>query len=131
MAESPARPWALWIVSGLLTLAFLAAGGNKLLNPAEAGQMFSEHFGLPTWFALFIGACEVAGAVGLWLPRLQTLAACGLSVIMLGAAGSHVRAGDPAANVMAPLVLLALLVTVILLRTRAVGAGRASPPAPA
>ena len=124
MADSNERPWAIWILSGLLTLAFLGAGGNKLMDTATAGKLFSEHFGLPAWFAIFIGLCEVAGAVGLWLPRLQTLAALGLSIIMLGAAGSHVRAGDPATNVMAPVVLLVLLVAVIFLRTRAAGAGR-------
>lgn len=127
MADSDSRPWAIWILSGLLSLAFLAAGGTKLLGPEDAGQMFSEHFGLPAGMALFIGACEVAGAIGLWLPRLQTLAASGLCVIMLGAAGSHLRAGDPVVNLLAPLVLLALLATVIFLRTRAVAAERRAP----
>ncbi len=129
MADSNGRPWAIWILSGLLTLAFLGAGGWKLMEPGAAGKNFVDHFGLPAGLALFIGACEVAGAIGLWLPRLQTLAASGLCVIVLGAAASHLRAGDPVTDLMAPVLLLVLLGTVILLRTRAAGASRQATPA--
>ena len=101
---------ALWGASGLLAALFLFAGlGSKLLNPEEATELFSGHFGYPAYLALFIGACETAGAIGILIPRLATVAAAGLAIIMAGAAVSHLQAGDAARDVMVPLVVLALL----------------------
>ncbi len=101
---------ALWVASGLLAALFLFAGfGGKLLNPEEATKLFSAHFGYPGYLALFIGACETAGAIGILIPRLATPAAAGLAIIMAGAAVSHLQAGDSARDVMVPLVVLALL----------------------
>lgn len=74
----------LWVVSILLTAVFLFAGGFKLLKAHDAIAAFGE-FGLPGRLAIFIGVCEVCGAIGLLIPRLAGLAASGLSVIMLGA----------------------------------------------
>ena len=54
----------------LLSLAFLFAGGMKLLgNPMEVG-MFA-HWGYPLWFMYFTGACEVLGAIGLHIPKVS------------------------------------------------------------
>jgi uncharacterized membrane protein YphA (DoxX/SURF4 family) len=108
---------AIWGASGLLAALFVFAGlAGKLLNAEEAQRNFSEHFGLPAALALFIGACETAGAIGILIPRLASLAAAGLSIIMLGAAYSHLSAGDPAQNLAVPVVALALLVFVGLQR---------------
>ena len=92
--------WALCLLVGA---AFVAAGANKLGDPATAGEAFA-HIGLPAWLAVFIGACEVAGGIGLWIPRLSTWAASGLVIIMIGAAWSHL-ANDPFADALPALVL--------------------------
>src|SRR6266536_4128532 len=79
----------LWIVQGLLALAFLFAGGMKLILPIEE---MTKQTPLPGLFLRFIGVAEVLGAVGLILPGLlrirpglTPLAAAGLVIIMLGA----------------------------------------------
>jgi hypothetical protein len=79
----------LWTIQLLLALVFLLAGGMKLILPIE---LMTAQLPLPGLFLRFIGACEVAGALGLILPgltsiqrRLTPLAACGLVVIMFGA----------------------------------------------
>lgn len=81
----------LWLLQVLLAFLFLFAGVSKFLMPYEemAAQMPLK---LPHWFILFIGACEILGAVGLvlpWLlkirPGLTPLAAWLLTVIMVGA----------------------------------------------
>ena len=95
--------WALCLLVGA---AFVAAGMGKLADATAAGEAFA-HFGLPAWLAVFIGACEVAGGIGLWIPRLSTWAGGGLVIIMLGAAGSHL-ANDPFADAVPALVLGAL-----------------------
>ena len=93
-----------WVVSGLLAAVFLLAGASKLvLDPTAAAEQF-QNFGLPGGMAIFIGLCEIAGAVGLLIPRLAGLAASGLVIIMLGALYSHVT-HDPLAKALPPLVI--------------------------
>jgi len=85
----------LWIIQGLLALAFLFAGGTKLILPAEVLMSMgppNQAVVFSGWFLKFIGLCEVLGALGLILPgllrrrqELTALAALGLLIIMIGA----------------------------------------------
>ena len=115
---SRAKPIAIWGVSGLLTALYLFSGGSKLLDFQPGGGVAEAagHFGYPVAFMYFVGTCEVAGAVGLLIPRLATLAAAGLSILMLGASVSHLQAGDPMQNAVVPLIALVLLIVVALAR---------------
>src|SRR5437763_3125405 len=89
----------LWSVQGFLALFFLAAGAPKI-----AGRGIDRWTGfsaLPRAQVVFIGVAEVLGAAGLVLPMatgvlpwLTPLAAVGLAVIVLMAAGFHVRADE-------------------------------------
>jgi len=91
---------ALWIVSVLLAFVFIASGSTKLFNFDQYAQMapaLADSRGLVT----FIGLCELAGAIGLILPRLtgilpvmSTWAAVGLATIMLLATGFHLTHGE-------------------------------------
>jgi hypothetical protein len=92
----------LWIVTGLLAVAYLIAGGGKLILPKEkiAATMPSAR-----WVEDFsggslkaIGALEVLAAVGLVLPAvldiapvLVPLAALGLVMLMVGAVLTRIR----------------------------------------
>lgn len=91
---------ALWIVNGLLALAFLAAGLMKSLRPAPAlkaaGMNWVDDFSAPT--VKSIGVIEIVGALGLVLPLLTgiapvlaPLAAVGLLIAMIGAVTVHIR----------------------------------------
>ncbi len=113
-----AKQIAIWGVSGLLTALFLFSGGSKLfdLQPGGGIAEAAEHFGYSVAFMYFVGVCELAGAVGLLIPRLATLAAAGLSILMLGAFVSHLQAGDPMQNTVVPLIALVLLMVVALAR---------------
>lgn len=110
----------LWIVAGLLALAFLAAGGNKVLQPKEKlvkmGMGWAETY--PDNAVKLIGLAEVLGAIGLVLPAavhiapiLVPLAATGLAVIMAGAIVVHARRGEY--TVIVPNVVLLLLAAVV------------------
>ena len=89
----------LWSVQGFLALFFLAAGAPKLFGRGiERWTGFSD---LPRSQVIFIGFAEVLGAAGLVvpmatgvLPWLTPLAAVGLAVVVLLAAGFHVRADE-------------------------------------
>ena len=73
-----------WVVRVLLAAVFLAAGAGKLAGGADTVAMFDE-IGGGRALSIFVGACEVAGAIGLLVPRLHRLAALGLALLMVGA----------------------------------------------
>ena len=104
--EAKTKGIVLWIISGLLALAFVASGVVKLLD-LETSRAGFEDFGLPAGLALFIGLCEIAGGIGLLIRRLAGLAALGLVIIMVGAVYSHVT-HTPVAEAL-PAVILGLL----------------------
>src|SRR5213083_2375395 len=89
----------LWSVQGFLALFFVAAGAPKLIGRGlERWTGFSD---LPRPLVVFIGFAEVLGAAGLVLPMatgiqpwLTPLAAVGLGIIVLMAAGFHLRADE-------------------------------------
>ena len=85
------RSVTLWTMQGALALLFLFTGGSKLLLPTNV-LLAQMALPLPIWFLRFVGAVEVAGALGLILPQLTCikpvltpLAAGGLALEMLGA----------------------------------------------
>jgi uncharacterized membrane protein YphA (DoxX/SURF4 family) len=110
---------ALWIVAGLLAVAYLLGGGLKVIlsKPRLASLAPSAR-----WVEDFspgsvkaIGALEVLAAVGLILPAvldiapvLVPLAAAGLVIIMIGAAIVRIRRHEYG-YLVADLVYLALV----------------------
>ena len=91
---------ALWIINGLLALAFLAVGSMKLFRSKPAlqsmGMAWTEDFSDAA--VKLVGAAEIVGAVGLILPLLTgiaplltPIAATALALLMLGAVVVHLR----------------------------------------
>lgn len=93
------------IVTGLLALIFLLSGGAKLLGLEFEVHAF-ERWGYPVWFMYFTGAVEVVGAVALMIPRLASVAALGLSGVMVGAVATHVMYSEWMMLVIASVILL-------------------------
>jgi hypothetical protein len=97
---------ALWTVQVLLALFFaIASGAPKLLLPPE---MIPMPIPLAHWFVLFIGTCEVLGALGLILPSvlrirpgLTIVAASCLALLTLCAATYQLMAAAPVNAVLA------------------------------
>ncbi len=103
----------LWILSGLVALAFLGAGGAKLAGAASMVELFDK-VGRGQWFRYFTGLLEVAGAIGLLIPRYAFYAAGLLAVVMVGAIIAHLTALGTSPAV--PVVLLVLSGTIAWLR---------------
>jgi putative oxidoreductase len=102
------RNRALWIAQGLLAAFFLFVGFSKVTASTE---MLATLFPFSADFIRFIGVCEVLGGLGLVLPlalkirpELTSLAAAGLTIIMIGAAGTTFAVGGGAMSVM-PLLI--------------------------
>ena len=123
------RNRALWIAQGLLAVFFLFVGASKVMTPDE---VLATLFPLPAAFIRFIGVCEVLGGLGLVLPlalkirpELTSLAAAGLTIIMIGAAGTTLAVGGGAMSVM-PL-LIAAVTALIAYNRRAANLGTRTP----
>jgi uncharacterized membrane protein YphA (DoxX/SURF4 family) len=109
---------ALWIVQVLLALVFAAAGSMKLFafdQLAASVPALADQHGLVT----FIGIAELAGAIGLILPRLTgtfpvltAWAAVGLATIMVLATGLHLMHRE-FSLVVVTVILLALAAFVV------------------
>jgi uncharacterized membrane protein len=92
---------ALWIIAGLLAVAFVAGGVGKLVLSKEkiAATPFGGWAGdFSAGSVLAIGVLEILAGVGLILPALTDiapvlvpLAAVGLVLLMIGAAITHFR----------------------------------------
>jgi len=93
---------ALWVAQILLAAAFGMAGVMKSTQPiADLAAQLVWPGAVPEALVRFIGISELAGAIGLVLPAatriqpgLTPLAALGLIVVMLLAAGFHVTRGE-------------------------------------
>jgi len=127
--------YVLWVLQVLLGLAFLAAGGMKLIQPyAELAQQMAWVSDVPEVLVRFIGVAEVLGGLGLILPAatrvlpwLTTVAAAGLALDMLLATLFHLVRGE-VGLVVVPLLLglLAALVAYGRWRVAPILARRAS-----
>lgn len=85
----PSRPRAatagLWTLQVLLALTFVGGSGlPKLVGESYAVQIFDD-LGTGQWLRIVVGLCEVAGGIGLLVPRLAGLAATCLVALMVGA----------------------------------------------
>ena len=94
----------------LLTLAFVGAGGAKLLGVEMMVQTF-EQIGFGQWFRFVTGIIEVAGAALLWLPGRQAIGALLLGGTMVGAVLTHLLILGPSA---VPAIVLGVLCGAVL-----------------
>jgi putative oxidoreductase len=80
---------ALWTLQALLAAMFVVGSGvPKLFGEAYAVQIFDD-LGTGQWLRVVVGLLEIAGGVGLLVPRLAGLAAACLVALMVGATGAQ------------------------------------------
>src|SRR4051794_15148257 len=103
----------LWIVQALLAFGFFASGAMKVFAFDKMAAQSPDLAHLHGLF-LFIGLCEIAGAIGLILPgitgyrrNLTGWAAAGLGTIMVLAGAFHLSRGE--ASHLPPVIVLLLL----------------------
>ncbi|QPZ39585.1 DoxX family protein [Paramicrobacterium chengjingii] len=96
---------ALWIIAGMLAIAFGTGGASQILLTKEryralaSSQHWVDDFGAGHIKA--IGTIKLVGVIGLILPPLvgiapflSPLAACGLMLVMAGAATTRFRRSE-------------------------------------
>jgi uncharacterized membrane protein YphA (DoxX/SURF4 family) len=111
MRYEKAKTIAFWTTTILGPTSFVIGG---VLNLTQSDQAVTtlQHLGYPAYFAGILGFWKLAGAIAITvpgLPRLKEWAYAGFFFNLTAAAASRAAAGDSAADVIAPLVFLALV----------------------
>jgi hypothetical protein len=110
----------LWIVQGLLAVAYVLAGSTKAFQPMEQlGKRMKWVSSVPAGLVRFIGIAEVLGAIGLIIPivfnvapGLSIAAAGGLVLVQVFAIVFHLSRGE---GRMLPTNVVLLLLAVLVL----------------
>ncbi|WP_052695692.1 DoxX family protein [Hymenobacter sp. AT01-02] len=84
-----------WVLSGLLAVGFIGAGGSKLAGVPEQLQNL-QSWGYPEWFRFPIGLSEIALGIGLLVPASRLLTLYAVFVWAAVAAITHLQAGQAA-----------------------------------
>jgi hypothetical protein len=104
---APVSKKVLWtgrIFSALPVLMLVFSAVMKFVQPPELAQGFA-HLGYPVSLALGLGIVELACAILYAIPRTSVLGAILVTGYLGGATATHIRIGDPIANVITPIVL--------------------------
>ncbi|WP_406692016.1 DoxX family protein [Saccharopolyspora sp. ID03-671] len=99
----------LWVLQALLAVVFVMAAVPKFLGDPTMVATF-EAVGVGQWLRYVTGVVEIAGAIGLLVPRFTGPAALGLVGVMIGATVTNLLTAPPIAVV--TVVLGALLALV-------------------
>lgn len=104
------RSAGYWTTTTIIAIAFLSGGAAYLAGAGFALQGMLA-LGYPAYFVTILGAWKVLGGIAILAPRsprLKEWAYAGIAFDLSGAALSHAAVGDPAAKVIAPLVMLGI-----------------------
>jgi VIT1/CCC1 family predicted Fe2+/Mn2+ transporter len=100
-----------WISTSIFSAMMLFSSYAYFTSPdVKAGF---EHLGFPSYFRVELGIAKFIGVILLLLPvvkgRLKEWAYAGFGITVISAFIAHFVAGDPVANWVSPLVMLAIL----------------------
>ena len=112
----------LWSLQVLLAVVFTASGLSKISQPKDRliaiGQTGVAPFPLPV--IRVTALCELLGAIGVLVPRLEgvaeyltPLAAVGFAIVMVGAIGSHAYLREPRNVALTTLILVAAVAVAV------------------
>lgn len=113
---------ALWVLQVLMGVFFVvASAAPKFLGDPYAVEIFTQ-IGAGQWFRYLVGAIELAGGIGLMVPRLAGPAAVGLMGLMVGAAYTQAVVLDAPAMVTSPVIFFVLAAVIAWGRRRSIAA---------
>lgn len=111
------RAWniVLWVLRVVAALWLIMAALGKF-SGAEATVETFEAIGFGAWFRYVVAGLELAGVIGLFIPRLVGLAALALVALLVGA--TLVQLLVVGSGVLMPLPLLVICVVIAWRRRR-------------
>ncbi len=104
----------LWTAQVLLGAVFVSVALAKLAGVPTSVEAFNQ-IGLGQWFRYATGTVELAGGIGLLIPRLAGPAALGLVGVMIGATVTDLVVLTPA---LAPLTALLGVAAALIAKAR-------------
>jgi uncharacterized membrane protein YphA (DoxX/SURF4 family) len=105
----------VWVLSGLLALAFIGSGLTKILG-VEMQIKNLESWGYPLWLRFPIGLSEIAFAIALLIPKFRKLTIYGVFIWALVAVITHLQAGQ--ANMIGGAIIFGGVAGIIFLLSR-------------
>ena len=96
------------ISKGIVALIFVMAGLANLLGATAADL---TRLGYPEYLGTIIGVAYLIAVVGLYQTKFEFIrqwASAGIVISLIGAAASHLFAGDPIATIVPAVVILAV-----------------------
>ena len=100
----------IWILSALLAAVFATTGIAKLIGTEPLTLQAAAMRGFPAWIRMVVGVVEIAGAIGLLVPPVASVAAALLALLMIPATITQWISAEP--GVFIPVLLLVLLLIV-------------------
>lgn len=88
------RKVVVWAATIFVAAVMFLAGTSKIVQMAFWQRQFIEAWGLPGWLAPVTGLMEIAGAALLLVPRRAVFGGGLIALVMIGATGAHVVAGE-------------------------------------
>lgn len=117
------RSLGFWIITAAFAGMMLLSAGMYFSGAAEVRDTLVG-LGYPAYILTILGTAKLLGAIALLQNRLPTLrewAYAGFTINLLGAAASHVLAGDPVSAALTPAILLLPLAASYALRADRAG----------
>src|SRR5215510_9154502 len=111
MSRKTFKNIAFWVTTIFGPASFVIGGVLNLTHASQATDTLS-HLGYPAYFAWILGAGKLLGALAIvapGLPRLKEWAYAGFFFDLTAAAFSRAAVGESAADIIAPLGFLALV----------------------
>ena len=105
MALTKNQSILLWGLSFVLAALFVFAGITKVIGADQVVEAFAR-YGYSGWFRVLVGLVELAGGIGLLIPKVALEAGSILIIVMLGAVFTELFVGE---NVLVPLAVLLLV----------------------
>lgn len=96
--------WAGRVISALPVLMLLMGASMKLSQNKTAMEGFVK-FGFPEGLAVKLGILELLCTIVYIIPQTSVLGAILMTGYLGGAVVTHVRVGDPIANILTPVLL--------------------------
>jgi uncharacterized membrane protein YphA (DoxX/SURF4 family) len=112
-STSKVRTIVAWVLQVLLFLAIAPAGLAKIFGDQAMVDMFAD-IGAGQWMRYLVGICEVAGGVGLLIPKVRALAALGLLLLLIGATITNLFVID--ANPLLSTILAVVAAVILVMR---------------
>ncbi len=87
----------------LFGLQFIGIGIMKVVMPFFGVNMFLDnmaHLGYSHTGTIIVGLVDLIGGIALFIPKFRGYALVGLSLLLAGAIGAHITAGDGADKIL-------------------------------